>query len=134
MVEIKHIPAIRFNGFIKEWEDKKLGDLGSVLMNKRIFKNQTSETGDVPFYKIGTFGREPDAFILRDLFEEYKIKYPYPVKGDLLISASGSIGKIVEYVGKDEYFQDSNIVWLQHDNRLIHSFLKQFYSFVKWGG
>jgi type I restriction enzyme S subunit len=102
MAEKGNMPAIRFKGFSEEWEDKKLGDLGSVLMNKRIFKDQTSEDGDVPFYKIGTFGREPDAYIPRDLFEEYKKKYPYPIKGDLLISASGSIGKIVEYAGKDE--------------------------------
>jgi type I restriction enzyme S subunit len=134
MAEKKHMPAIRFKRYIDEWQDRKLGDLGSVLMNKRIFKDQTSENGDVPFYKIGTFGREPNAYISRDLFEEYKKKYPYPVKGDLLISASGSIGKIVEYVGKDEYFQDSNIVWLQHDGRLINAFLKQFYLFVNWGG
>ena len=54
-------------------------------MNKRIFKNQTSENGEIPFYKIGTFGGTPDAFISRELFEEYKMKYPYPLKGDLLI-------------------------------------------------
>lgn len=127
-------PEIRFKGFEGAWEMLKLGDVGSVLMNKRIFKYQTSEVGDVPFYKIGTFGREPNSFISRELFEEYKKKYPYPEKGDLLISASGSIGKVVEYTGKDEYFQDSNIIWLQHDNRLIKSFLKQFYLSVKWGG
>lgn len=128
-----NVPEIRFKGFDDEWEEKTLGDLGSVLMNKRIFKEQTFEYGDIPFYKIGTFGREADAYISKKLFEEYKRKYPYPEKGDLLISASGSIGRIVEYLGKDEYFQDSNIVWLKHDSRLINSFLKQFYTFVKWG-
>ena len=127
-------PEIRFKGFTDEWEEKLLGDLGSVSMNKRIFKDQTADEGDIPFYKIGTFGKNPNAFISRELFEEYKSKYPYPEKGDLLLSASGSIGKIVEYLGKDEYFQDSNIVWLKHDNHLINSFLKQFYSIVKWSG
>lgn len=103
-------------------------------MCRRIFKNQTSETGDIPFYKIGTFGTEPDAFISRELFEEYKSKYPYPNNGDILISASGSIGRIVDYTGENEYFQDSNIVWLNHDDRLLNSFLKCFYSVVKWAG
>ena len=103
-------------------------------MNRRIFKEQTSEDGDIPFYKIGTFGGQPDAFITRELFEEYKRKYSYPKVGDLLISASGSIGRIVEYTGKDEYFQDSNIVWLDHGPMLDNSFLKQFYSIVKWEG
>lgn len=134
MAEKIKIPEIRFKGFSEEWEERILGELGSVQMNRRIFKDQTLDEGDVPFFKIGTFGRKPDAYITKALFEEYKSKYPYPEKGDLLISASGSIGKIIEYKGKNEYFQDSNIVWLQHDNRLTNSFLKQFYSFVKWSG
>jgi type I restriction enzyme S subunit len=128
------LPEIRFQGFEGAWKKLKLGDIGTVLMNKRIFKSQTSEIGDVPFYKIGTFGSEPNSYISRELFEEYKTKYPYPKKGDLLISAAGSIGKVVEYIGEDEYFQDSNIVWLDHDETLINSFLKQFYLSVRWGG
>lgn len=127
-------PQLRFAGFADAWKERKLGDLGSVAMNKRIFKEQTSDVGDIPFYKIGTFGGTPDAFISRDIFEEYKSKYQYPEVGDILISASGSIGRTVVYQGYDEYFQDSNIVWLKHDQQLDNSFLKQFYSIVKWQG
>lgn len=116
------------------WEQRKLGEVGSVSMCRRIFKEQTSESGDIPFYKIGTFGGEADAFISEELFEEYKAKYPYPKKGDILISASGSIGRTVEFTGENEYFQDSNIVWLNHDEHLDNSFLKCFYSVVKWAG
>ncbi|MCT0504899.1 restriction endonuclease subunit S [Lactococcus cremoris] len=128
------VPELRFAGFADDWEERKLGELGSVAMNRRIFKDQTSENEEVPFFKIGTFGSKPDAFISRELFEEYKLKYPYPEIGDILISASGSIGRTVVYQGEDEYFQDSNIVWLKHDNRLDNKFLKQFYSIVKWQG
>ena len=128
------VPEKRFPGFTDDWEQHKLGEIGSVSMCRRIFKEQTSETGDIPFYKIGTFGAEPDAFISRELFEEYKSKYPYPKKGDILISASGSIGRTVEFSGNNEYFQDSNIVWLSHGERLTNSFLKCFYSVVKWAG
>lgn len=129
-----NVPEIRFKGFTEAWEQRKLGEIGSVSMCRRIFKEQTSETGDIPFYKIGTFGADPDAFISRELFEEYKSKYPYPQKGDILISASGSIGRAVEFAGNNEYFQDSNIVWLNHDERLSNPFLKCFYSVVKWAG
>lgn len=128
------VPEMRFNGFTQAWEQRKFRDIGSVSMCRRIFKEQTSLSGDVPFYKIGTFGAEPDAFISKKLFEEYKLKYPYPNKGDILISASGSIGKIVEYTGKNEYFQDSNIVWLKHEDYIKNSFLKCYYSIVKWSG
>ena len=130
----KKVPELRFKGFTDDWEQRKLGELGSVATNRRIFKDQTSENGEVPFFKIGTFGSKPDTFISRELFEEYKLKYPYPEIGDILISASGSIGRTVVYQGEDEYFQDSNIVWLKHDNRLDNKFLKQFYSIVKWQG
>ena len=114
------------------WEQRKFGDVGSVAMCKRIFKEQTSEEGDVPFYKIGTFGGTPDAYISRELFEEYKKAYQYPSKGDILISASGSIGRTVEYTGEDEYFQDSNIVWLKHGDNIDNAFLKVLYSVVEW--
>ena len=127
-------PQIRFAGFTDDWEQRKLGEVGSVSMCRRIFKEQTSESGDIPFYKIGTFGGQADAYISSELFAEYRSKYPYPKEGDILISASGSIGRTVEFTGKNEYYQDSNIVWLSHDDRLDNAFLKCFYSVVKWAG
>lgn len=128
------VPEIRFQGFIETWKQKKFNELGSVAMNKRIFKEQTSEKGEIPFYKIRTFGGQPNAYISRKLYEEYREKYPYPKIGDILISVSGSIGKVVEYIGKEEYFQDSNIVWFHHDERVNNLFLKYFYFVVKWSG
>ena len=132
--EGENVPEIRFVGFTDPWEQRKVGEVGSVSMCRRIFKEQTSESGDIPFYKIGTFGGQADAYISSELFAEYRSKYPYPKEGDILISASGSIGRTVEFTGKNEYFQDSNIVWLSHDDRLNNTFLKCFYSVVKWAG
>lgn len=134
MSKDKLVPKLRFEEFSAVWEKRTLGELGNVAMNKRIFKNQTSEKGEIPFYKIGTFGKEPDAYISRELFDEYKSKYSYPKIGDILISASGSIGRTVEYKGGDEYFQDSNIVWLNHNGKIDNHFLKQFYKIVTWHG
>ncbi|MDD4689727.1 MAG: restriction endonuclease subunit S [Eubacteriales bacterium] len=133
-VEGEREPKRRFAEYTDAWEQRKVGELASVSMNRRIFKAQTTETGEVPFFKIGTFGGTPDAYISRDLFEEYRAKYPYPKVGDILISASGSIGRTVEYSGDDEYFQDSNIVWINHDERIDNSFLKCFYAVVQWAG
>lgn len=127
-------PELRFQGFTDAWEQRKLGNLATVEMNKRIFKEQTTTKGDIPFYKIGTFGSDADSFISRELFEEYKNKYPYPNIGDILISASGSIGRTVVYNGEDAYYQDSNIVWLNHNGQIDNSFLLQFYNQVKWAG
>ena len=128
------VPEIRLDGFEGEWKEMTLGSLGSVAMNKRIFKDETSENGDIPFYKIGTFGGTADAFISKEKFKEYKEKYPYPEIGDILISASGSIGRTVVYNGEDAYYQDSNIVWLKHDQQLDNSYLQQYYEIIKWSG
>lgn len=135
--ENKLIPALRFPEFEKdgEWENAKLGDIGEPLMCKRIFKEQTSNNlkDGVPFYKIGTFGRTPDSYITNDLYKEFKNKYSFPNKGDILISASGTIGRLVVYDGSPAYFQDSNIVWLgNNEKRVLNIFLFHIYSILKW--
>ena len=114
-----------------EW--KKLGDIGRVAMCKRVMKAETEKEGDIPFYKIGTFGKKADAFISRELFEEYRNKYSFPKKGDILISASGTIGRTVIYDGEAAYYQDSNIVWLEHDESIIlNKYLFYYYQLKPW--
>ena len=116
-----------------DWEVKTLGEIGEPCMCKRILKEQTSSTGDIPFYKIGTFGGIPDAFISRELFEQYKEQYNYPKKGTLLLSAAGTIGRVVVFDGKDSYFQDSNIVWIDNDEtKVTNDFLFYCYSRMQW--
>ena len=112
--------------------DKKLGDIGTVLMCKRVFREQTDSTGDVPFYKIGTFGGVPDAFISRELYEELKAKYSFPKRGNILLSAAGTIGRTVRYDGEDAFFQDSNIVWLDHNDSVLDDYLYYFYQQASW--
>jgi len=135
MNEHKSVPNIRFKGFDDEWKKEKLGNIATVEMNKRIYKDQTSEDGEIPFYKIGTFGKKADSFISKKLFDEYKKRYSYPKVGDILISASGTIGNTIIYKGEDAYFQDSNIVWLNVNHKIIlNSFLYNFYKIVHWKG
>ncbi len=115
------------------WQRVRLGDIGKPCMCKRVMKHQTTRYGEIPFYKIGTFGNTADAFISKKLFLEYKTKYSFPKKGDILISASGTIGRAVIYDGKPAYFQDSNIVWIDNDEILVkNDFLFYVYSNVKW--
>ena len=115
------------------WEIKKLGDIGKVSMCKRVLKEQTSTVGDIPFYKIGTFGKEPDAFISKEIYEEFRKISSFPKKGDILISASGTIGRRVRYDGKPGYFQDSNIVWIDNDEKqVLNNYLYRFYEICDW--
>ena len=117
----------------KQVEFKKLGEIGKVSMCKRIMKYETSDDGEIPFYKIGTFGKIANAFISRELFEKYRTAYSYPNKGDVLISAAGTIGKAIIYDGNPAYYQDSNIVWLEHDeSQVLNKFLYYFYQTQPW--
>ena len=110
-----------------------LGDIGKVKMCKRVLKNQTSESGDIPFYKISTFGGEPSTFISRELFDTYKKEYSYLKKGDVLLSAAGTLGKKIVFNGEKAYFQDSNIVWLENDeSKVLNKYLYYFYDVIKW--
>ncbi|MBP5464647.1 MAG: restriction endonuclease subunit S, partial [Treponema sp.] len=63
-------------------EVKKLGEIGKVCMCKRIMKNQTEPIGDIPFYKIGTFGKQADAFISSN-YSELKTYLGCTQKGKL---------------------------------------------------
>ena len=114
-------------------EMKTIGEVGEICMCKRIMKNQTLETGDVPFFKIGTFGGTPDAYISKSLFEEYKNKYSYPKKGEILISAAGTIGRTVVFDGEKAYYQDSNIVWIANNEKLVSNrYLFYYYKTADW--
>lgn len=110
-----------------------LGEVGPVCMCKRILKSQTNDVGGVPFYKIGTFGKQANAYISKETYEEYHNKYNFPKKGDILISAAGTIGRTVVYDGEPAYFQDSNIVWVANDEtKILNRFLIHCYAMKPW--
>lgn len=110
-----------------------LNEVGKVSMCKRIFKKETLASGDIPFYKIGTFGKEPNAFISQNIYDEYRKRFSFPKKGDVLLSASGTIGRRVIYNGEPAYFQDSNIIWIDNDEKkVLNKFLYYLYATVEW--
>ncbi len=130
-------PRRRFSEFqiTGNWHKKTVGEISDVQMCKRIFAEETNSLGGVPFYKIGTLGANPDAFISREKFEEYKSKYKYPKKGEVLITCSGTVGKCIAFDGKDAYFQDSNIVWLDNPSgEVSNEFLLMLLSNMNWSG
>lgn len=116
-----------------DWDIKTLGDVGDVKMCRRVFNQETKSQGPIPFYKIGTFGKQPDAYINNELYNSYRQRFSFPTKGDILISAAGTIGRIWIYDGKPAYFQDSNIVWIDNNETLIsNDFLNHVLQVVKY--
>lgn len=117
----------------EKWEVCNLGSIGVPLMCKRIMKWQTNETAGIPFYKIGTFGKQADAFIAPDIWRYMITHFNYPRKGDILISAAGTIGRTVVFDGQPSYFQDSNIVWIDNDEeKVLNPYLEYAYTKIAW--
>ena len=102
-----------------DWEVKTLGDVGEVKMCRRVFNQETKSEGVIPFYKIGTFGKEADAYISQELYDNYRQRFSFPKTGDVLISAAGTIGRTMVYDGEPAYYQDSNIVWIDNKEGLV---------------
>ena len=122
---------LNFEGKEVEW--KLLGEVGKVCMCKRVMKHETKIVGDIPFYKIGTFGKNADAYISNELYDDYKRRFSFPKVGEVLISASGTIGRTVIFNGEPAYFQDSNIVWISNDESFVtNKFLFHYYKIVEW--
>ena len=131
--KVLNVPALRFPEFTGEWKKIRLGDDCNIQMCKRIMAAQTNTEGGVPFYKIGTIGSKADAYISKDLFDEYKRRYSYPNKGEVMITCAGTVGKCVIYDGEDSYYQDSNIVWIDNPNEIIsNDFLYHLLSNINW--
>ena len=117
----------------EEWKVDTLSVIGEVKMCRRIFNSETKKFGTIPFYKIGTFGKEADAFISEELYHSYRKKFSYPKKGDVLISASGTLGRTIVYDGKPSYYQDSNIVWIGNNEKVVtNKFLYYVLQVVKY--
>ena len=96
-----------------------LNTICSITSSKRVFADDYSETG-IPFYRgkeitlkqAGHPITEP-LYIEKGHFASLKEKYGIPLKGDILITAVGTIGN--SYLVREEefYFKDGNIIWLK---------------------
>ena len=74
------MPRLRFPEFQGKWDERTLGEIGDVKMCRRIFNEETSPIGEIPFYKIGSFGKDADAYISKELYLDYKERFPFPKK------------------------------------------------------
>jgi type I restriction enzyme M protein len=114
-----------------EWEKVKLGDVCEITSSKRIFQEEYVSSG-IPFYRtkeiVELSHRKEitlELFISEKRFEEIKAKFSVPEKGDILISAVGTIG--ISWVVSDErkfYFKDGNLLWLKNFKNVETEFIK----------
>jgi type I restriction enzyme M protein len=114
-----------------EFEMVELERVCEITSSKRIFQNEYVSSG-IPFYRTKEIvelnqGKEItlELFISEKRYEELKLKFDIPKKGDLLVSAVGTIG--VTWVIPDErsfYFKDGNLIWIKNLKKINPIFLK----------
>ena len=123
----------------KGWVEKSLEELGTITSSKRIFKSEYVDSG-VPFYRTKEVkelanGRTitTELFITEARYKEIKACFGVPAKGDILLTAIGTIGEIYVVDGDgDFYFKDGNVLWLKGFTTINPQFLKYvLVSFVE---
>lgn len=114
-----HLQAVFKQGG-EGWSECRLGNVFDIGSSKRIRETEWTSSG-VPFYggkeivKLAKFGSTvSDAYISEEKYCDYASKYDMPRKGDILITARGTIG--VGYIVKEGdkfYYKDGNIIYLR---------------------
>jgi type I restriction enzyme, S subunit len=112
------------------WTERRLGDVYEIGSSKRILETEWTSSG-VPFYggreivRLSKYGSTVSgAYISDDKYLDYASKYDMPRKGDILITARGTIG--VGYVVKEGdkfYYKDGNIIFLREKTPTSAAFI-----------
>jgi type I restriction enzyme M protein len=114
------------------WPVVELERIADVTSSKRIFQDEYVASG-IPFYRtkeiVELSQDKPislELFIPEKKYEELKEEFGVPHKGEILISAVGTIG--VSWVISDDrkfYFKDGNLLWVKNLKGINPYFLKQ---------
>lgn len=133
MAEKINVPEIRFAGFIDPWEQRKLGELTTILSAVRVHKEEWRTAG-VPFYRssdvMAAFkGTENErVFISQELFEQLSAQSGAPQKGDVMVTGGGSVG--TPYIVPDNkplYTKDADLIWIKRHTEINPKFLYSFF-------
>ena len=114
----------------EDWEVRRLSDLAELLSSKRIFESDYVSMG-VSFYRgteitllIENRPLPKEYFISEARYGQIQRKYGVPGKGDILITAVGTLGNV--YLVPDDsrfYFKDGNLIWLRGVNAIDGRYL-----------
>jgi type I restriction enzyme S subunit len=122
------------------WEEEDLGELCEVTSSKRIFLSEYAESG-IPFYrgkeviqKLKYEEIKQPYFISKNRFEEIKVKFGSPKKGDILLTGVGTIGYpyLVKESDGDFYFKDGNLIWIKENESDIDPRYLFYYFFSSY--
>jgi type I restriction enzyme S subunit len=115
----------------KRYHKVPLGVVTEVGSSKRIFEKEYVSKG-VPFYRTKEIVElskgnhiTTELFITRERYDEICAEYGAPQKGDLLISAVGTIGVIWIVDGNNDfYFKDGNLLRVAATEKFAPEYIK----------
>ena len=115
----------------KKFEEQEMSCISDICSSKRIYANEYQEIG-IPFYRSKEIielghNKKPsiELFISKSRYEEIKDKYGIPKKGDILITAVGTIGE-TWIVDTDEpfYYKDGNVLQIRLNTDISQIYFK----------
>ncbi|MDD3702758.1 MAG: restriction endonuclease subunit S [Victivallaceae bacterium] len=119
----------------KNWELKEITSICDITSSKRIFESEYQKRG-IPFYRGKEITQKKAGDVISDLiyisierYNELIKNYGKPSKGDILMTAVGTIGST--YMVEDEqfYFKDGNVIWFKNfkqkgSNYFLYDFMQ----------
>lgn len=111
----------------------KLKELADISSSKRIYYSEYTNKG-IPFYRGKEIIEKTEnkdisnkLFISKERYDELKIKYGVPQKGDIIMTAVGTLGKCWLVDSTEFYFKDGNCLWFYNFNRKINNKYLYYY-------
>ncbi len=119
----------------KGWELKEITSICDITSSKRIFESEYQKEG-IPFYRGKEITQKKAGEVISDLiyisverFNELIKNYGKPYKGDILMTAVGTIGSTYMVDDEDFYFKDGNVVWFKNFKKLNWNYF--LYDFMQ---
>lgn len=114
----------------EDWEVDTLDNMATLLSSKRIFESEYVKDG-IPFYRGKEISMLLDRkkiksvyYISNSRYEKIKREFGVPVKGDILITAVGTLGNSYLIPNNNKfYFKDGNLIWLKNINGVNKTYL-----------
>jgi len=127
----------------KGWEVMKISSICEITSSKRIFESEYQEKG-IPFYRGKEITQKKLGEVISDIiyiskerYNEIVKKYGKPNKGDILMTAVGTLGSTYMVEDEDFYFKDGNVIWfknfkIESSNYFLYDFMqtKQFADLI----
>ncbi len=114
-----------------EWPLVAIKEIADVTSSKRILAEEYVPVG-IPFYRtkevveLSNNGRTTsEYYISQDRFRAIQARFGAPSRGDILVSAVGTIGTTwVVPDNYDFYFKDGNLLWIKNIKGAYPNYLK----------